>query len=148
MTLRAKKQMELALRVPLLSKLAPGEKPRGAPTYHQFRRDFAGPDTEVKPFENQMNNEHETSRISLHDFNSIGGRRSIRFLNGTSRTMNPNDCESFGRWIDRHHRHIRHGAGVLQLSKVKGDWSGGSLVTLVTVVTIFRNANKWPVESA
>ena len=46
MTLRAKKQMELALRVPLLSKLAPGEKPRGAPTYHQFRRDFAGPDTE------------------------------------------------------------------------------------------------------
>src|ERR1700751_3859417 len=80
-TLRAKKQMELALRVPLLSKLAPGEKPRGAPTYHQFRRDFAGPDTEVKPFENQMNNEHGTSAISLHDFYEIEARRLRGFLN-------------------------------------------------------------------
>ena len=71
MTLRAEKQLELALRVHLLSKVAPGAKPRGAPTYHQFRRDFAGPDTEVKPFENQMNNEHRTLAISLHGFNEI-----------------------------------------------------------------------------
>jgi hypothetical protein len=81
MTLRAKRQMELALRVPLLSKLAPGEKPWGAPTNHQFLQEFASPDTEVKPFENQMNNEHGTSAISLPDFNNIGGRRPGRFLN-------------------------------------------------------------------
>jgi hypothetical protein len=58
-----------------------GEKPREAPTYHQFRRDFGGPDTEVKPFENQMNNEHGTSAISLHDFYEIEARRLRGFLN-------------------------------------------------------------------
>ena len=81
MTLRAKRQMELALRVPLLSKLAPGEKPWGAPTNHQFLQEFASPDTEVKPFENQMNNEHETSAISLHDFNELEDHRLRGFLN-------------------------------------------------------------------
>jgi len=82
MTLRAKKQMELALRVPLLSKLALGRKtPREAPTYHQFRGDFAGPNTEVKPFENQMNTEHGTSAISLHGFYEIEARRLRGFLN-------------------------------------------------------------------
>jgi hypothetical protein len=73
MTLRAKNRLELTLRVPLLSRIAPGRKPREAPTYHQFRRDFGGPDTEVKPFENQMNNERRTSGISLHDFNGLEG---------------------------------------------------------------------------
>jgi len=58
-----------------------GEKPREAPTYHQFRRDFGGPDTEVKPFENQINNERETSRISLHDFNELEDHRLRGFLN-------------------------------------------------------------------
>jgi hypothetical protein len=47
----------------------------------QFRRDFGGPDTEVKPFENQMNNEHGTSAISLHDFYEIEARRLRGFLN-------------------------------------------------------------------
>src|SRR5579864_4338950 len=32
----------------------------------------------------------------------------------------------------------RHGARVLELSKVKGDWPSQFLVTSVTVVTIFR----------
>jgi hypothetical protein len=58
-----------------------GEKPREASTYQQFRWDFAGPDTEVKPFENQMNNEHGTSAISLHDFYEIEARRLRGFLN-------------------------------------------------------------------
>lgn len=64
-----------------------GEKPREAPTYHQFRRDFAGPDTEVKPFENQMNNEHGTSAISVHGFNEIDARRLRGFLNVKKRRI-------------------------------------------------------------
>jgi len=79
MTLRAKKQMELALRVPLLSKLAPGEKPRGAPT--SVPSGLRRPDTEVKPFENQMNSERRMSGISLHDFNDLEGHGSKGFLN-------------------------------------------------------------------
>jgi len=50
-------------------------------TYHQFRRDFGGPDTEVKPFENQMNNERKKSGISLHDFNELEGHRLRVLLN-------------------------------------------------------------------
>jgi hypothetical protein len=82
MTLRAKKQMELALRVPLLSKLAPGEKPRGAPTYHQFRRDFAGPDTEVAPFENQMYFGQAMSPKSTKGIKWMRAPEQVGFLNG------------------------------------------------------------------
>jgi len=43
-----------------------------------------------------------------------------------------------GRSIDRHHRHIRHGKAVLVLGKRKRRLDRGTLVTTVTVVTIFR----------
>jgi hypothetical protein len=39
------------------------EKHREALTYHQFGLDFAGPDAEVKPFENQMYSESSDRQI-------------------------------------------------------------------------------------
>jgi hypothetical protein len=46
-----------------------------------------------------MNNEHETSAISLHGFNEIEGRRLRGFLNvkkkeNSMERKNENDCES------------------------------------------------------
>jgi len=82
MTPRAKNRLELTLRVPLLSRIAPGRKTSGSahlssiPSGH-----FGGSDTEVKPFENQMNNERRTSGISLHDFNELEGHRLRGLLN-------------------------------------------------------------------
>jgi hypothetical protein len=63
MTLRAKKQMELALRVPLLSKLAPGENLGERPPIISSVGTSPAPTLKVKPFENQMNNEQGTSAI-------------------------------------------------------------------------------------
>jgi hypothetical protein len=76
MTLRTKNRLELRCEFLCLAGL-----PREAPTYHQFRRDFGGPDTEVKPSENQMNNERRTSEISLHDFNGLEDHRLRGLLN-------------------------------------------------------------------